>query len=377
MIGRWKSLVIFPFFYTLVNMKQRILLTTSLLMTVGSLWAQQQEFVEIAKCLKLPAMQAVHVKNGKQMGYVFGRKHTDSAALISENTIFQAASLTKVITAYTFFKLYDKGLIALDKPLCAYFKYNRLNDDTLGKRITARMVLTHRSGLLNWEGPVGTHAWRNTPLHTQYSPGTRYSYSGEAFYYLQLAMEKVTGKPLKQLVKEEVFEPFGMTRSDMQWNDLTFKDFAYGHYKLDSARSLIKWDYTNGAYTMYTNAVDYTKFVQKALVKGQGLKSKTHQLMISKANEAQKEFNVKHDEDQYVPCALGLRQQINEKGTWLWHTGSNPGFRCFFIANPKTKESLVGFVNAETGMPAFNELMNLFLEKGQTFWAYQWRNGNL
>lgn len=351
-----------------------LLLTIS---TFTQIRAQQGEIEALAGRLDIPGMQVVHVKDSVISSFVFGVKKADSAVAVTENTVFQAASLTKVVTAYAFFRLYEKGLISPDTPLYNYYAYPRLLNDTPGKMITARMVLTHRSGLLNWEGNVGTDAWRNTPLHTQFTPGTKYRYSGEGFYYLQLAMETVTGKPLREIVREEVCIPLGMSHSDMQWNDSLFGDHAFGHNEGRTPRKLAQWRYTNAAYTLYTTASDYTRFVQQALLEGKGLKKQTHLLMIRKAGEAQKEPGTTDEDDKQVPCTLGMRLQLNEKGTWLWHTGSNPGFRCFFIANIATGESLVSFSNSETGMPAFNELMHLFLEKDQTFYAYSWRNGEL
>lgn len=358
-------------------MKLCILLFSFLFLGSGKLTAQEDKLASIATALGTPAIQVVHVKDGKQESFAYGKKKFDSVALVDSHTIFQAASLTKVVAAYTFFKLYDKGLINLDKPLAEYLNYQRLSKDPNVNLITARTVLTHRTGLLNWEGAVGSATWQQTPLHTQFVPGSQYKYSGEGFYYLQLVMEKVSGKSFRTLVQEEVFTPLGMSNSDMQWNEELFENFAYGHYNAEKVRRLAKWSYTNSAYTLYTTAVDYTKFVQQALADGKGLKSKTHRLMIAKANEAQKEVGVLSADDKHVPVALGMRLQINETGTWLWHTGSNPGFRCFFIVNPKTKESLVGFSNSDTGMPAFMALMETFLAKGQTFWAYKWRNGEL
>ncbi len=317
------------------------------------------------------------MKNGKTEEYCVGVRRAGETDSITGNSIFQAASLTKVVTAYAFFRLYDRGLIHPDTALSRYYSYDRLQNEPRGKLITARMVLTHRSGLQNWEGPVGQPAWYQTPLHLQFDPGTRYSYSGEGFYYLQRVMEKITGKPLREIIREEVLQPFGMLHSDMQWNERLFTDYAYGHDSIDRARKLGKWSYTNAAYTLYTTAADYTRFIQNGLLAGGGLKPSTHQLMTGKAAEAQKEAGVTTAQDRQVPCALGMRLQYNEKGAWIWHTGSNPGFRCFFIAHLKTGESLATFNNSETGMPVFNELLHLFLEKGQHFPAYTWREGEM
>jgi CubicO group peptidase (beta-lactamase class C family) len=357
-------------------MKYFFYLVSLVISWFGTANAQNNPLKHIADSLEIPGMQVVHVKNGKLANFEYGKKKSDSTALINSTTIFQAASLTKVVTAYTFFKLYAQGLIDLDKPLPTYFNYDRIENDPNKDLITARLVLTHRTGLLNWEGPVGAAAWYTTPLNTQFKPGTQYKYSGEGFYYLQKAMEEITGKPFAKLVDEEVFKPLGMKNSAMQWK-AEFENFSFGHYAGEKVRRLAKWSYTNAAYTMYTTATDYSLFVQKALLLGEGLSRKNHRLMITKANVVQKEVGVHHDDDKYVPTALGMRLQLNETGTWLWHTGSNPGFRCFFIANLRTKESLVAFSNADTGMPAFNSLMKTFLGKNQTFWAYSWRLGEL
>ena len=72
-----------------------------------------------------------------------------------------------------------------------------------------------------------------------------------------------------------------------------------------------------------------------------------------------------------------VEASINEKGTAYWHTGSNPGFRCFFITYPESKETLVAFMNTDEGFPAMKKLMQLFLDNNQTFWAYDWREAEL
>src|SRR5690606_8992719 len=155
------------------------------------------------------------------------------------------------------------------------------------------------------------------------------------------------GQSFETLIEELVLKPIGMVHSQIVWKDTLLENISYGHLAKMLSRSLGKYRSVNAAYTLYTTADDYTLFVQKALNQGIGLNPKTHRLMISKAGEVRK--GVKFSpEDAHVPAALGMRLQINEGGTWLWHTGSNPGFRCFFITNPETGESLTAFMNAES-----------------------------
>ena len=60
------------------------------------------------------------------------------------------------------------------------------------RRVTARHVLTHTSGLPNWRHEPG-------PLAPETEPGETYAYSGEGFFYLQRVVERVTGRPIARL----------------------------------------------------------------------------------------------------------------------------------------------------------------------------------
>ena len=337
---------------------------------------RHSDIARIAAMAEIPGVQVAHVKGGTTALYSYGVKHVTSQEPVHDQTVFQAASLTKVVAAYTFFRLLDRGLISLDTPLYSYYPYNRLQQNPNRNKITARMVLTHRTGLLNWEGDVPSEAWRATPLTSQFTPGTDYMYSGEGFYFLQEVMEQVTGKSFRTLVEEEVFRPFGMDNSAILWQDGLDTAAAYGHLENGNARQMGKYKKSNAAYTLYTTAADYARFIRKFLFEGFGLKESTWQLAMERAGEAKKGKEVS-PEDAYVPCTLGMRMQINEVGTAYWHTGSNPGFRCYFLAYPKDQEILVSFTNSDRGFATMPAILALFLNTKQTFWAYAWRNGEL
>lgn len=348
------------------------------LLLIGPLHGQEmaRNIEEIMQFAGTPGIQISYSKGKKTTNYAQGiKKHGEVDSILSD-TRFQAASLTKVVTTYAFFRLVDQGLISLDKPLLEYYAYDRLQETPKGDKITARMVLTHHTGLLNWEGDVPTDTWRKTPLTLQFEPGTDYMYSGEGFYFLQETMEHITGKSFQEIIEEHVIQPLAMRHSNIVWNDSLLNNTAYGHNAYDKPRKLGTYRKSNAAYTLYTTSEDYLTFVNKAIVEGQGLKKSTHKMMLTRSAEAKKGKTGSRD-DQYVPCALGLRMQLNEKGTAYWHTGSNPGFRCFFITYPHTKETLTVFMNSETAFPAMKKLMELFLSPQQTFWAYDWRQGEL
>ena len=68
-------------------------------------------------------------------------------------------------------------------------------------------MLSHSSGLRNWRGRV------DQPLVPDFEPGTRFQYSGEGFYYLQRAVEHITGAGFEQFMEERVFNPLAMKSS--------------------------------------------------------------------------------------------------------------------------------------------------------------------
>ncbi|MET3981337.1 CubicO group peptidase (beta-lactamase class C family) [Mucilaginibacter sp. UYP25] len=97
----------------------------------------------------LAGIQLAYSAKGKTTLYNAGVGKRGQTKKINANTVFRAGSLGKAVFAYAIMRLYDKGLIHIDTPLLAYIgTYNRFDstDKQYGK-ITARMVLSHRSGL--------------------------------------------------------------------------------------------------------------------------------------------------------------------------------------------------------------------------------------
>jgi len=82
--------------------------------------------------------------------------------------------LTKPVVAYAALKLADQGKLDLDAPLSRYLPAPYIDGDARLEQITARRVLSHNSGFPNWR-PEGK------PLVIHFTPGERFSYSGEGF----------------------------------------------------------------------------------------------------------------------------------------------------------------------------------------------------
>ena len=139
----------------------------------------------------------------------------ESRAVTADSTIYDLASLTKVVATTTAAMiLYDEGRLALDSKVADYLP------GFVGKwknEVTIRHLLTHRSGL-----PAGRELWRvaRTPEQNKrtvsettlrFRPGRSYVYSDLGADVLAWVVESIAGQPLDSFVRQRVFEPLGMT----------------------------------------------------------------------------------------------------------------------------------------------------------------------
>src|SRR5215216_5575115 len=135
----------------------------------------------------------------------FGFKNAETKEPVDDSTLFEAASLSKPVFAYAVLKMVEKGQLDLDAPLSGYLP-GYIENDERAKLITARRVLSHTTGFPNWR-PMGK------PLVIHFTPGEKFSYSGEGFVYLQKVVERVAGEALNDFLRKSVFEPLGMNNS--------------------------------------------------------------------------------------------------------------------------------------------------------------------
>jgi uncharacterized protein YbbC (DUF1343 family)/CubicO group peptidase (beta-lactamase class C family) len=147
----------------------------------------------------------------------YGQRSVDPVETMTEDTIFDAASLTKVVaTTSAIMLLYERGQIDLDAPVSIYLaQFNGPKQ----RPITIRQLLTHTSGLRPdvslsepWSGyETGIRlALEEQPTTT---PGTAFRYSDINFILLGEIVHRVSGKPLDEFTQKKIFKPLGMKNS--------------------------------------------------------------------------------------------------------------------------------------------------------------------
>lgn len=153
----------------------------------------------------IPGVSMALIRDG-QVAWTraFGVANTLTREPVRTDTVFEVASNSKVMTAYTALRLVDEGVLALDEPLGSYLPEPWLPPSEYGDAVTLRHVLSHSSGL---------HASVTQDRELHFAPGSHYYYSGVGLAYAQDVIEEVTGRSLEDVAQELVFAPLGMSSS--------------------------------------------------------------------------------------------------------------------------------------------------------------------
>lgn len=297
----------------------------------------------------------------------FGVLSTRSKAKVTSETVFEAASLSKPVFAYAVLRLVERGVLDLDVPLTAYTGRRYIEGDPLLDRITARHVLGNTSGFPNWRP-------RNAPLQVHFTPGERFSYSGEGYAYLQEAVEHTTGKPLEALMQELVFEPLGMTSSSFIWRSMYEARKATGHDEIGQPNIRREPPAADAASSLHTTAADYAKFVA-ALMRREVLTSRTYEDMWSPQVTLDATCMICIGQEMRRPSAtlawgLGWGLETAAADTTLWHWGDNQDMNAFVLAIPARQQALIVLTNGENGMTLIPQLSAQVL--GRPHSAYEW-----
>jgi len=157
----------------------------------------------------VPGLCAVLVREGKlAWTHATGLAKAGTSQKVDQDTLFEAASISKAVFAYIVLQLADGGRLDLDRPLVDYLRPAYLPASPALAPITARHALTHTSGLPNWGEDNKPESFL-----PQFQPGTNFSYSGEGLFWLQLVAEHITGEGLDLFARRLLFDPGGMKRS--------------------------------------------------------------------------------------------------------------------------------------------------------------------
>ncbi|WP_157578762.1 serine hydrolase domain-containing protein [Pontibacter roseus] len=263
---------------------------------------------------------------------------------IMPHTNFRMASVSKQFTAYCVQLLVQRGLVSYDAAIHNIFSGFK----PAAGQITLRHLLTHSSGLLDYEEFVEESretqvtdeevlAITASQSNTYFRPGTQYRYSNTGYVLLALVVERVTGQLYDDFLKENVFEPLGMQSSTLYTSGGPIAHRAMG-YARDGQGGFMYSDQgtctaTRGDGCIYTSLQDYQKW-HKALTQMQGITTALEQ--------------VAYPLQGYANGYYGMGWFCSERtsgGLELYHTGNTSGFSHLVIGIPEQEVLIAYFSN--------------------------------
>jgi CubicO group peptidase (beta-lactamase class C family) len=309
--------------------------------------------------LQISGASVAVIQDGQMVYHrVFGEADKEKGLPVTELTLFEGASLSKPLFAYFAMTFVEEGRLDLDRPLHEYLAHPDLADDRY-RTITARMVLSHSSGLPNWRSGPGAGG-----LKLHFAPGTGFLYSGEGYQYLALVLARIADTDaagLEALFQTRVAAPLGMTHT---------------HFIRPPGLSLVKaTPYRGGkplqqasepqvfgaAYSIETEAMDYARWMI-ALLDGRGLPERrfaeyfARQKVKIPENEPERALGL-------TDWALGLAVFETPFGAFHAHGGNNEGYTSLMVLSRERKWGLVLFTNADQAQQFGVELLT-FLQSG-------------
>ncbi len=291
---------------------------------------------------------------------VYGQADVTTKSPVRSDTMFQAASISKPVTAFAVMRLVDAGKLSLDEDVNRYLKSWKLpeNEFTRGRPVTLRALLSHTSGtgdgfgfpgyqpsaerpslvqILNGEKPsnVGPVFWERPPF-------TAFKYSGGGTVVVQLLLTDTLAKPFHEILDELVLEPVGMTNSTYEQPLPPQRDANAARAHNGRGREMdAKWHvYPEQAPAgLWTTPTDLAKLaieLQKALRGESKLLSRASaQEMITPVGTG--------------PYAVGFAIERRNEGWYFGHGGSNWGFQCNLLAHRLKGYGFVVMTNSDSG----------------------------
>lgn len=216
----------------------------------------------------------------------YGKRNAARGLPLTPQTIMYGASLTKAAFAYMLLQLVDEGKLDLDAPLPALlpqplpaydrqpWDFSDLAADERWRSLTPRILLTHSSGFANfrWLEP-------DRKLRFHFDPGTRYAYSGEGFYILQLVVERGLGLDTGREMQRRVFDRFGMRNTSMQWRADFAANLADGYTASGKMEPHDERSSPSAAGSMDTTIEDQAR-LWAGVMRGYGLSAASRAAMV-------------------------------------------------------------------------------------------------
>lgn len=293
----------------------------------------------------------------------YGISDINTKEKITENTIFNTGSISKTFVANGILILHERGLLSIEDNLSKYFE--DFDSIELTKKIKIKHLLSHTSGLPDLRNVYDNFEFYMTAKDTAnfeplkradsllFQPGERFDYSNPGYNGLALIIEKITNKPWQDFIQENIFKPSGMSNSKITNGSYPETGVAHGYYT-DEDNKIFEFDY--GEFTTFTAAgnggiwstlIDLAKY-EKALQNGIFLNKDLIKESRTTLQHNNWKDSIKPDVGySWFTAEKSLSKRIDHdfKVDFVYHTGSQGGFKAFYVTIPEKDILFVGLYN--------------------------------
>ena len=335
----------------------------------------QHNILDQLKKYKIPGASIAVVHEGKihwSKGYGFADRNQTQP--ITTQTLFQSASIGKIITSLVALRLVQEGKLKLDVNINQQLTRWKLPEHDLTKNqpVTLRHLLTHTAGLtddygflgykpgskipsllqiLNNESPAKT----KKPWTVKTTPGSVERYSGGGYLIVQLLIEEASGLTFEDCVQQYVFDALQMNHSTYEYGpDKNLgKSIALGHK--GNGKALKKKSYhiypEKGAAGPWTTAEDLAKLI---------IEIQTHKILNPEMTQKMMTPFINHK-------GLGLNLKGIDQPYAFWHAGQNLGYTGVLYGSLNDGNGAVVLVNSDGGERFMQEFISSVAS------AYNWK----
>jgi CubicO group peptidase (beta-lactamase class C family) len=308
----------------------------------------------------VPGLSVAVIEDGKlDWAEGFGRRVATVDDPVRATTLFQAASISKPVSALAVLVLCEQGQVDLDADVNTRLKSWHVPDCPLLKDrpVTLRKLLSHTAGMTvhgfpgyatNEQQPTlvqildGAKPANTAAIRVDVKPGYMFRYSGGGYCVAQQLVLDVTGKTFPEFMQLQVLRPLDMSSSSFE-QPLPIgraSEAAFGHR---AHNALVEGNYhvypEMAPAGLWTTPSDLAKFVidlSRSFAHGDG--------KLLSANMAAQMLTI-----QKGNYGLGVAVQGEGSQASFSHGGSNEGYRCQMVGYPATGRGLVIMTNSDTG----------------------------
>ncbi|MFD2561177.1 serine hydrolase domain-containing protein [Aquimarina rubra] len=310
--------------------------------------------------LNIPGLSIAIINNGEVVYHqTFGFANLEDKRPVTGKTIFEGASISKSVFAFFVMKFVEEGKLDLDKPLYKYLPYNDIAYDDRYKKITARMVLSHRTGFPNWRENE-----EDKKLKIKFEPGTSYEYSGEGYQYLAMVLkhiEKTDWNGLERLFQEKIAKPLKMENTTFIPTTDIYNKKAEPY---NNQKEWIDWknnywyEKDKGKFvapsSIHSEPIDFSKWMIGVMNKKVLSENSYEELLKHHSKISTSSTGIS------VYYALGFLTADKNYSNTYFHSGNNAGFTCGYLLDIEKDWGFVLFTNSEKGEKLTDEVWNYF-----------------